>query len=102
MLARGTHSRWQSIKNNKTPNLAAVIHHSPFTKPHRIPLNAEEMLAMLTTSLSQKEFLRQPGLSPRLSNFLLSQEVKVNCRQPARTVPGGSLSWQISRGFVPY
>lgn len=29
MLGRGTLSRWQSIKNNKTPNLAAVIHHSP-------------------------------------------------------------------------
>lgn len=63
-----------------------MIHPSPFTEPHRLPLNAGVMLAMLTTSLSQDESLRQPGLSLRLSNFLLSREVKVNCRQPANTV----------------
>lgn len=100
---RGTLSRWQSIKNNKTPNPAAVIHPSPFTEPHQLPLNAEVMLAMLTTSLSQDRSLRQAGLSPRLSNFLLSREVKVNCRQPASTAcPWGSLSLADKQGICSF
>lgn len=33
MLGGGTLSRWQSIKNNKAQNLAAVIHRSPSLSP---------------------------------------------------------------------